>query len=528
MGPISQSYLISIMNWALRHRFIILSWAIFGIVLTITWKGIFFGDFWEHSAVIRELSTHLLNPKHPILPVETTHVFYSPYALMLAIASRVVGISSVCVLSIMALINYWLVVYSVRLFVKNTFIENYKAIAFYSLLLMVFWWGWKPWWFSSFFHLEVISNVLSYPSAFCFAITLIAVVIYQKSGENIFFAKSLLITAIAAFVFITHPITFIFLAVMLVSTALSERPLSYRQLSKALVIIGIAGSLSLLWPYFSILELIKDSSTFHHSNRFHYYGVLLKTWPALLGLCFIIFSKRDPQHNKLLIGILMLIFIYIYGYISAKYSYGRAISFIIILLQIIIAEKMSIWEQVGIKYKSKVLIPSKYVLGGVIITCLLLSAYPIARIGYWMIARPASYAEYTFLTEKVGQYDVVLTDIKSGWFVPSFGGKVVAGGHPLAFIKDHLERRDDVKAFFKPDATDAPRREIISKYKVDYILLHKVNQPQWRDLLQSLQSFGKVIYESGKCVLIKLNKPMGRKHARMRPIKDGSPDFPLS
>jgi len=42
-------------------------------------------DFWEHSAVVRELSTHLLHPKHPQLLLDAPHPFYSPYAVMVAL-----------------------------------------------------------------------------------------------------------------------------------------------------------------------------------------------------------------------------------------------------------------------------------------------------------------------------------------------------------------------------------------------------------------------------------------------------------
>ena len=34
------------------------------------WRGYFSSDFWEHSAVVRELSVRPLSPTHPLLSVE--------------------------------------------------------------------------------------------------------------------------------------------------------------------------------------------------------------------------------------------------------------------------------------------------------------------------------------------------------------------------------------------------------------------------------------------------------------------------
>jgi len=57
-------------------RFYILALAILFLMIGHTINGQWVGDFWEHSAVVRELITHPLSPKHPQLSVDAPHAFF--------------------------------------------------------------------------------------------------------------------------------------------------------------------------------------------------------------------------------------------------------------------------------------------------------------------------------------------------------------------------------------------------------------------------------------------------------------------
>jgi hypothetical protein len=117
-----------------------------------------------------------------------------------------------------------------------------------------------------------------------------------------------------------------------------------------------------------------------------------------------------------------------------------------------------------------------------------------------------TYKPYLFLSRFTSQYDVVLSDIRSSWIVPTFGGKVVAvdPDHPLAFVPDQDIRKLDLDRFFNEEAAFGERQQIIQKYKANYLLLSKSELVNWQGLQQSFVPQGQVVFESDKFVLISL------------------------
>jgi hypothetical protein len=141
----------------------------------------------------------------------------------------------------------------------------------------------------------------------------------------------------------------------------------------------------------------------------------------------------------------------------------------------------------------------------VIIFTLILTWKPLERtLAGALHAHPPAYKNYLFLSRFAGQYDVVLSDIKSSWILPTFGGKVVAAIHPLAFVPDHDTRRSDLDSFFNRKTAFAERQRILQKYNTNYLLLKKSEKSIWRDLQQSFMTQGRVVFESDSFILISL------------------------
>ena len=69
--------------------------------------------------------------------------------------------------------------------------------------------------------------------------------------------------------------------------------------------------------------------------------------------------------------------------------------------------------------------------------------------------------------------DVVLADPRTGWPVPSFGGRVVAALHWEYFTGDQRRRRDDVTQFFILDTPTVARLEVLDRYGVDWLLVDR-------------------------------------------------------
>src|SRR5687768_10764802 len=108
----------------------------------------YLGDFWEHAAVIRELATHLVAPRHAQLDVNVPHEFYSPYAICLALLSRFFNWSPVFTLWTIGCVNLVLFLLSVLVFLRalrrfTPSEEKWRPLtaAFYFVLFSLFLWG---------------------------------------------------------------------------------------------------------------------------------------------------------------------------------------------------------------------------------------------------------------------------------------------------------------------------------------------------------------------------------------------------
>jgi hypothetical protein len=140
---------------------------------------------------------------------------------------------------------------------------------------------------------------------------------------------------------------------------------------------------------------------------------------------------------------------------------------------------------------------------------LFLSLTPLTKtLSLSLPKRLPNYQPYLFLSKFTGQYDVVLADIQSSWIVPTYGGKVVAALHPLAFVPDQDTRRSDLERFFGGEASLAEGQQIIEKYGASYLLLTRSEYLRWGDSRQSLAPQEQVVFESDRFVLISM-KPQG-------------------
>lgn len=492
-------------SWLMKFRFAVLCFFVFGVMCLHTRNGQWFGDFWEHSAVVRELATHILHPSHPQLLLDAPHAFYSPYTVMVALLARALHWDALGALSIMGLVNLGLLFFGLRLFVFSIVPKHRSATAFYTLLLTLFWWGSSAWWggFSGFFHIGNIGFVLPYPSTFATAITLAAIGMNRRRIETKRQICLVPIFLIAVIVLISHPIAFLFLIVGVVSQSCAERHSVPSQVILTGIILGLAFLVATYWPYFPVLNLLMgESAVYHFSNRAMYHQVTTRIWPALIGVPLVIATIKSNRRHPLVLMLVLLVGIYGYGAVSDRYSYGRVLSYIVLLLHIIMAEHVSMLESTLQEVHGSSGFRRLIVCATVTVMAVILSFKPL-KITLWEALRERSptYKNYLFLSRFTGQYEVVLGDIIASWMVPTFGGKIVAAAHPLAFVPDHDARRRDLDRFFNRATGLEERQQIIQKYKANYLLLRK---SKGQHLQRPFMPQGQIVFENESFVLISL------------------------
>ena len=501
-------------SWLMKWRFSILCLSVFGVMCFHARNGQWVGDFWEHSAVVRELATHILRPQHPQLLLDAPHAFFSPYAVLVALLARLLHVDAVTALSVMGLINLILLCLGIRLFSASVGVACRSAAAFYALLFTLLCWGSHPWEYSGFFHIGVLGYVLPYPSTFAVALTLIALGLNRHRVETQQPFWLVLIWAIAATVLISHPITYIVLAAGLFSQAIAEKGRALSQVVLMGCLLVLAFLVASFWPYFSVYRLlVHESPAYHFQNKTMYREVAIRIWPSLFALPLVVARFRSGWRRPWNLLLAILLVIYTYGAISGKYSYGRVISFIVFLLQFAMAEQLSTYESrmLPMYWARRLALPV-----GIACFVLLLSMAPLLRtLSRSFLGRSPTHTDYQFLARFTGQYDIVLTDIYSSWFVPTFGGKVVAvpPSHPLAFVPDQDIRASDIGRFFSEESTLAERTRIMQKYRANYLLLNKSEIACWQDLRRLFAPPGEVLFESEKFVLVSLMPPETHGHS---------------
>ena len=493
-------------GWFLKYRYLLLCLILFILMGLRTNNGLWVGDFWEHSSVIRELATNPFHPKHPQLLSDAPHAFYSPYALALGLFARFTQRSSIETLALAGMVNLVLFLLGLYLFMAVVTPHHRSGVAFYTLLLILLFWGTAPWNYSGFYHLSNLGYVIPYPSTFSMALALIGLGMNQRRIQARREIWLLPIFLIAVIVLLTHQITFLFLAAGLVAMTLQAKSPFWIEALKITGILLLASAATALWPYYPFLKLVfSGSGVFHSENREMYRHVWIRTWPLLIGIPLLVVEARTNKRGPLVWMFLMLLGVYLLGTVIGAYSYGRVIAYLAFILDTLIAIYL-----VKLEMKlSPAASPVKQMLFSIGFTALLIAVTfkPLIQpmMGSLQPEIGDRYEKYYFLTQHTGQYEVVLSDLNLSAMAPTFGGKVVAFYRPLAFISDQQERRDEVARFFSENATAEYSQKVINKYQAKYVLLEKTDTSNWEAIRARIAPFSELIYRGKRFLLFEVN-----------------------
>jgi hypothetical protein len=517
-APARLSFLARVLS---THRYQILVCFLFYKFIFAATTTVHYGDFWEHSAAIQALLGNLSEPTHPFFALTASHAFISPYSVFLAGLASLTHTTAINALTAFGLVNFCLLAFSVKTFysslVKCDRLISARDCAFYALLLILFLWGSNTWGYSGFLNFNLIADVLPYPSTFALALSLLGLSLgFNRSARFSFFSLAFIYVLFWC-VLLTHPLTAIFFATGLICQLWSTAAeLRQRKVLADVFFGSLAIFAATRWPYFSLVALIAGAGdVYHPENQSMYVDVLSKIWPTLVALPFAAWALKNRAGQAILLMIVMLACIYIYGGLTEKYSFGRVISIIIILMQLLIA--------VGIVRLEQVAIYSKPVLATVIPLALFVtlvyfsapwllatSTRALTTVNSIRLGRPMStqhaYKDLLFLQQHVGDNSVVLSDLETSWIIPSIRGKVIGALHPQAFVADQKQRFDDVNLFFNGNTSSSQRLLITEKYRAEYVLLNKQTTANFTELQQMFiaSRLATVIFESDRYLLLKL------------------------
>ena len=455
------------------------------------------GDFWIYTVTLQEVATSPLHPRHPLFGNDYAFAFLSPYTWALGLASRLSRLGPLQTLVLQGFVNLALLLCALHAFV-TTWLRRPSA-AFYALVFILFLWGWDPWQFSGFFHLRSLAFVLPYPSTFAFALALLTLAAFPRLVASGSLAWAVLTVPVMAVLWIVHPVNGLFLALgLVVSSARAPRP---RRHWVALALgFGVGFALALAWPLFPVSDLwFGQLDRVHEGNDTMYEHPLGRIAPALLGAPWLLLRlKRDPRDALALLA-LALAALVAYGGLSGHWTFGRLISHAVILLQVALADACAVFDE-SLGGRRAALRP---LLAPAVAASLIAVSWP-SRVKPTLEEswREGDPGWLSFLESRVEPYDVVLTDLETCWYVPTFGGKVVAYPMQLPFVPDHAARLRDVKRFFERGTDEAERCQIIRRYGVTHVLFDKERFDDGPARLEELRPFGRSEYSSPEYELL--------------------------
>jgi hypothetical protein len=551
-------------DWLSTWRLQILFLFLLLQVVSFCTQGIWVEDFWEHSAAVTAFIENPFHPGHPQFALQAPHPFLNPYTFVVAQFARLFHLDAISALSIFGTLNFCLFCFGLHAFIASLQLNNTNGtnttsstsgtapsttpsttssttscitlnnnkLTFYALLFILFLWGGKPWPYSGFFNYQIYLLNLPYPSTFVGGLSLLGLAINARYQHTQRWAYLLALIAITTLALLTHPLTAQFLLIGLAAQIFALRTTAnnpqysahilyikslFLPFLKLAIISLVSFALATLWPFYPILELFQGASkAYDTSNGDMYFHLVTRLWLFVILAPVFIWMLFKLQLRPLLIIFIATASIYVFGYFTGRYSFGRIVSYTVIVIQIacaVAAFRFETWAQKVAPGTTRV---GQLVIALVLISCtspwLSGSAKRLLTVSnsVWLgrtVSNQVTYKDYLFLPSKLKVGSIVFANLESSWLIPSFGARVIAVNHPVAFVNDLEARQQDIGTFFDPKTSLHVRTELLKKYGAQYLLLNKKLDTDW---VKIDQQFSNVENESQRVetetfLLIKLS-----------------------
>lgn len=494
----------------MRHKYFIVVFAmtIFFLVSNLYFYQYYYNfDYWAYSASIKELANHLLSPSNPHIYSDQPAHWYSPYILFWAAFKKFSGLDVFTVLGLAGAINFILLSAGIYRFIRDYF-SDYE-LPFYVLITLLFFWG-TGWDFSGCFDFDLLRNTLCYPYIISFALSLFCFSFAKSYFETNKLKYFIYIILCNSFILLTHLITASFCFMGLILTSLMSNKVSLRYKAVIWISIIISVFIAFSWPYYSLFNaVILSQSIGVPYSMVLYDKIIIRLGPLSLGVIPLIYSLFKKEHLLIVIWTLLCIIIYIISYFIPNAVGQRYLFYSSFFLAIFIS--LTVRGAVFKSHKSFI-----YVYIAILIACV---SYQSAKITYKYLGyrsiteilnhEPSAVGingykylnRYNFLKEYVGEKDVVISDLYTSWILPTFSGKSVSISiHYNPLITNLNKRYLDNKLFFNQDTDMIMRRNILNKYKVEYILVNsEFVSPKMSKILKEL---GNSVYKDNRFDLI--------------------------
>jgi hypothetical protein len=454
-------------------------------------------DAWEHHRAILTLTRHLWKPGNPTYASDLPSVRYSPYAVFWAIVCRATHLTPYNALSVAAVVNTILLVLAVRALLV-AFSEAPAAAA--VLVVMVTLYGGAPQWANSYALADLPVQQVN-PSAFSFALVLFSWAIFRRitvgRGNILKWASIVLLMTIAM---LDHGMTGAFGMVgLIVIATLAPAGTQGRMLTGFAGIIACVAALCLCWPWYGFLAAARWQGDPQYWFSTSFLQMQLTQWivPAVAGALLALPLFRRPMVRFCIAGGVLSIGAGLASYVTHSPTLSRfplpGLIYFHIMMGVFAHEtgifRPSTWparlKQMFAPFPQGSFAITQTLLAMALLGCLapqlkLIATEPRLARPYLvkLLHRGKDQQEHlprdlAKLLKGVGEHDVVLSDIRTSWLVPSYNGRIVSAIHYELFVPNQPRRWHDVIDFFTPGDSELHREHVVREYDVRWIVLDK-------------------------------------------------------
>lgn len=451
-------------------------------------------DYWEHAAALRQLMDTPWGAGNSHLASTEASPRYNPIYWLFALVGGAVGVDSLTLMSWSATFNIALFVGGAGWFFRSYFRSNLAPLYGYLVLFGSWWQGWH---YSNVYQLKILPSVASYPSTCALGLTWVCLALATKllrQGARPRTCIWLVVTC--SLVLLVHPLTAVVVVLGLVGMAALE-PDADRKSRRALLLSLAGGAvLAQLWPYYSPLEVVTGGTGFldgwmgravvqatggtlrRKPHQFYQFRGLLRAFGlALPGLFFASQMVFRRKHLFVPLGLFLTLTVFCAN-AFIKIPLGHRFVLLAMVFVHIAMVRGLLWVT-----PSNVAIPFRghwrsWLRAVAIIGYLSIGAWHNLSTASQQVNRLVSRREkspivsYASKAAKLaGPSAIVFGSPKAIWPVAAFGSKVVALFHPNPLVRDHRQRRRDVKKFFSRKPSDSAKQALLKKYGATHVLV---------------------------------------------------------
>jgi hypothetical protein len=475
-------------------------------------------DLGLHAATLQRWLRDPTPDVHPLIGVATQSPYYSPYMGVWTLVGHLLDLTVLRILRLAGLVNVVIMIGGLWYAVRGLTIRPWAPVL--AVITCGVLWGVQTLSWSGFFSVTTATYSMPLPSFFATAVGLWLWGIVLRCGRagRVGGGQAATVAVFGALIILSHQFTAVGIAVLAGCAALAPLLRSgwppgdrVRYLIMWLLSALAAAVLCLLWPYYSITELLGSASGFDEKTRYLYRAPLLDFCLLLLALpAVVVRARRKGPADPVVLAVAVVVVIAVVGGLTDRFWLARLIPAGAIALQIVAALELT---AALCPRSARPWVGAGWRLAAVVPTAVAIALGLWAQLGVFATLWPGSLAErpldarvgllgrYDWATRHMSYGDTVLTSNRRALrMVPAYGPYTVASPYPEPTVAEEGARRQaDTRTFLRRKTGDATRDGILARYDVEWVVESK---SKWRpsDTDWGRRTFTKVAERNGVVV----------------------------